>query len=543
MDNRADDPTPGRVRPDPAAAVGAVTTQGSRETARAIGRATAVIVVVGLLDKLLAVGKEVLMAARFGTEAQVDAFNIAYAFPGIVNLMVNGAVVSAFVPLFAVWRSDRDKTLARDASLTILMAASLFFPLVAWAISSSAPLIIDAIGYGFAPDTKALAAGMERTLAWLVGLEGVGILAAALLQNFKRFGMLTLSQTAINLAIIGFLAAGESLGIQALVYGFLVGTAVKGAIMFASLRGCGVYSLAGFRPRFEELGRFVRICLPFMGGALIANSNILIDQSMTTVLPVGAVAVLRYAYRVNDLPLQVVVVAVSRAIFPYISEQAAAGDNSGMRHVLRLSVVFVALVCAPITCYMLVFAQDVVTALLRRGAFDAQAAAQTALTLRYYSVGLFFCAYAFINGAFYSALLRGGLLLRMGFLSLGLNFAFNWLFLRLLGGPEAIALSSTVSMGIISCIFFTILRHLLGKDVSLGLGRTLAGVILASAAASAACWPLRAWIVSLGAGAWLSLAALTPVFGAVYLAAAMALRTKDVEEVARLCLPRFRTKS
>lgn len=546
MDKPTADPTGGPDHgqdPTETVPVPLVTVPDPRETARAIGRATAVIVGVGLLDKLLALAKEMLMAARFGADAEVDAFNIAYAFPGIVNLMINGAFVSAFVPLFAAWRASQDKTLARDTSLTILAAASLLFPLIAWSISAGAPLVLDAIGYGFPPDTKTLAVGMERSLAWLVGLEGVGILAAALLQNFKRFGMLTLAQMAINLTIIVFLSAGKSLGIKALILGFLVGTVLKVALMFASLRGCGVYSLTGFRPRFAELGNFVRTCLPFLGGTLIANSNILVDQSMTTVLPAGAVAVLRYAYRMNDLPLQVVVIAVSRAIFPYISEQAAAGDNNGLRHVLRLGLVFMALICAPITCYVLIFAQDVVVALLRRGAFDAQAASQTALTLRYYSLGLFFSAYAFINGAFYSALLRGGLLLRIGLLSLGLNFGLNWLFLRLIGGPEAIALSSTITIGIISCIFFAILRQLLGNDVSRGLGRTLAVVVAASAGASAVCWPLRTWAVSLGAGAWMSLIALTPVFGAVYVAFVAVLRTRDVEDVARLCLPRLGTKA
>jgi putative peptidoglycan lipid II flippase len=504
---------------------------------QAIGRATMVIIAVGLLDKLLALAREMLTAARFGAAQDLDAFNIAYAFPGIVNLLFNGACLAAFVPLYAAWREKLSQDQCRDNTLTIVYGAGLFFICLAGLAQLGTPWILRLTGYGFNAQTQDLAVGLQRSLSWLICLEGLGVVLTALLQSWKKFGQVSLAQGLINAGIIVFLATGQSLGIEALVYGFLAGTALKvAATYFFALRG-SLRPLGRFSPNPAAFKEFALMTLPLLGSALIANSNILIDQSMATVLPTGAVAVLRYAYRVNDLPLQLIVLAVSRAIFPFISEQAVLGDAAGMRRIFRQSLVFVALVSLPIIGYVLIFADDIVAVLLRRGAFDALAAQQTALTLRCYSLGLFFQAYAFINGAFFSALRQPYVLLRLGVLSLFLNFSFNWLFVRALGGVHGIALSTTVTMGIISGIFLFILKDLLGKDSMAGLGKSLAALALASFLACGACLGLRQVLPLDGLNRYAAFAAYSLAFAAVYFAGILIFRTKETTGMLKLCLP------
>jgi len=505
-------------------------------TAAAIGRATAVIVALGLMDKVLALAKEVIMADRFGVRPEMDAFNIAYAFPGIVNLLFNGACVAAFVPLYAIWRSRAQPGETRDNTLTVLYSSCLFFIGLALLCSLAAPAILSLIGYGFAKDTLDASVAMERLLVWLILLEGLGMVCFALLQSWKRFGRLTLAQALINAAIIAFLLAGKDLGIKALVYGFLAGTGLKVAAMLASIAGTDLRPLAPFRFRPGALRGFAHLALPLLGSTLVANSNILVDQSMSTSLPPGGVAILRYAYRINDLPLQIIVLALSRAIFPFISEQAAKGDLPGLRAVFRQSMVFLALVCLPVTGYVLLFAEEIVTVLLRRGAFDAQAAQMTALTLRCYGLGLFFMAYAFINGVFFSALRQGLVLLRLGLLTLALNFGFNWLFLKLLGGPHAIALSTTVTMAITSAIFLRLLLGQLGREAAWGLWRSLLLVAGASVSAAAVCAPLRTLAALGGPHPIAALGVLSLVYVTVVLVFLMAFKTGEVKLVIDQCL-------
>jgi putative peptidoglycan lipid II flippase len=504
---------------------------------RAIGRATAVIIILGLLDKILAVGKEMLMAARFGAGSQVDAFNIAYAFPGIVNLLFNSACIAAFIPLYGTWQGNPGSSdgLLRDKTLTVIYSSCLFFALLACVCYPLAPAILSILGYGFSLETLALSVHMERMLVWLILLEGLGVTFAALLQSWKRFAALTLTQAFINAAIIVFLVAGHGIGINAVIYGFLAGTALKVVAMMVCSRGLELKPFAPFRVNIPALTEYALLGAPLLGSALIANSNILIDQSMSSSLPEGGVAVLRYAYRVNDLPLQIIVLALSRAIFPFISEQVARNDLPGLRQVFRQSLVFIFLISIPISCYVLIFADEIVDLLLRRGAFDQAAANITALTLRCYSLGLFFHAYTFINGAFFSAYRQGIVLLRLGFLSLSLNFGFNWLFLRLFEGPHAIALSTTVTMGIISIIFLRMLTVRLGREATSGLGGVFTLIAGASALSAGACYPLRGLAAGNGVPLWLSLGIESLLFVAVYLFVIVRFRTGEIHTAVEHC--------
>lgn len=170
------------------------------------------------------------------------------------------------------------------------------------------------------------------------------------------------------------------------------------------------------------------------GSVLIANSNLLVDQSMATQLSAGGLSTLRYAYRINDLPLQLIVLALSKAILPFVSEQVCDGDSSGLRRIFAQSLASLGLIAFPVIALVMLFAGDIVVVLLRRGAFDAEAARHTVLALRCYTGGLFFFPYACINGAFFCALRRAHALFVMGIVSVGLNFGLNGLFLRLMGG-------------------------------------------------------------------------------------------------------------
>lgn len=531
-------PAPHRKHPPTSTAADShIQSEPQESLSRAIGRGTAVIVLLGLLDKLLAVGKEVLMASRFGIEAKVDAFNIAYAFPGIANLIFNFACVSAFVPLYALWRENDRVTprQLRDNTLTVLYGSLLFFGLLSGLCSLMAPTLLGLLGYGFSPATLASSVAMERLLVWLIFLEGAGVIAAALLQAWKRFAALTLAQALINAAIIIFLALCPGMGINALIYGFLVGTGLKVAAMLVCLRGTNLRPLAPFSPAPQALRRFAAMGWPLLGSALIANSNILIDQSMSTSLPEGGVAILRYAYRLNDLPLQLIIIALSRAIFPFISEQSARGDSAGLRQVFRQSLVVVGLISLPLICYMLIFADDIVTLLLRRGAFDASAAQATARTLRCYSLGLFFHAYAFINGSFFAALGLGVVLFRLGIVTLALNFGFNWLFLRLLLQPEALALSTTATMTIIALVFFKMLAGRLGRGVLRDIAREFILIGCATVAAVAACFPLRALAAAHGISPWFSLIPLSLVYAAILLAVLIRFKTGEIAKAVVFC--------
>ena len=421
-----------------------------------IGKASAIIMIWSLVDKALAIGKEMLTAHRFGVSASLDVFNVAYSFPGTVVSLFSATLVSAFVPLYLEWR-NRSTQEADSHATWLIYSTILIFAVLTLIFFVFAPGIIHVFGYGFTTEEKQLGVIMERVLILLIFIDGAGILFTGILHARKLFFHLYLAPIFVNVSIIFFLIYDRGLDIYALVWGFLAGTLMKTVYMGIALR----------RERFQfgipipfdrqKMKAFWLLAIPMLGSQLIANSNMLVDQVMATHLPAGSVSTLRYAFRINDFPIQVVITAISRAIFPFISEEVAAGRPENLQKIFKYVLIFLGFLTIPITCLMVLFSEDIVVLLLKRGAFDQFAARQTGQALVCYSLSLFFYAYTFINGTFFAALQNTKALLYMGIASIFLNVLFNFLFIHF-WGAKGIALSTSATMATISIWFIFLLK-------------------------------------------------------------------------------------
>ena len=361
----------------------------SNQLASQIGKASAVIMFCSMADKILAVGKEMVTAHRFGISSDLDVFNVTHSFPGILVLLFSGALVSAFVPLYLEWSRRSSFREADSHAMWLVYLSAMFFAGLTLVCFLFSPAIVGLIGYGFGPAERQLGIAMERLLVLLILIDGIGILFRGILHARKMFFHLYVAPIFINLTIIFFLLFAPGIGIYVLLWGFLIGTLLRTVYMgFALYRGGFQYKISHpFDP--SKVKSLLWLTLPLIGSELIANSNLMIDLVMATQLSAGAVSTLRYAFRVNDLPIQVVIMAVSRAIFPFVSQEAAAGNRENLRSIYRYSLIFLAFLTIPITGFMLLFSQDIVVLLLQRGAFDREAAEQTAKTLNCFSLGLF----------------------------------------------------------------------------------------------------------------------------------------------------------
>ena len=436
--------------------------QTRTDIATDIARASAIIIALTIADKLLALIKEMVVANRFGISPELDVFNIAYAFPGILLLICTGALVQAFVPLYHEWCNTLSPELADARACALLWAATLFFMLLTAALYLLSPLVFSLIGYGFGPETQLLGSRLERLLALLIVIDGGGAILAALLQAKKKFTGLQTAPLFVNIAsIIILILFSSQLGIDALVWGLLIGTLCKTLYMAHVLRRAGFSFSLRFMPQPAELSAFVILALPLLGSALFANCNLLVDQIMATSLSAGSVSSLRYAFRIYDMPVQVVILAFSKALFPFISQQAAQMDHDGLQNYYRQSLILICLLSFPATAGATLLSHDMVSILFQRGAFDAAAAAQTSEILILYSLGLFFSAYCFVNGVFFAALKNNMPMFYMGILSVLLNILLNYIFMRFFD-VQGIAAATTVTAGVISCAFIYLLKRRLG---------------------------------------------------------------------------------
>lgn len=497
----------------------------SESLAGQIGKASVVIIIWAMVDKILAIGKEVLTAQRFGVSASLDVFNIAYSFPGIIVLF-SGVLGAALVPLYLEW-SNRSSEEADSHATWLMYITALLFAVLALLCFVFTPEIIQLIGYGFQPWEKQLAITMERLLILLLVIDGAGILFRGLLHAKKLFSHLYVAPLFVNITIVLLLFFDTGLDIYSLVWGFLIGTLMKTVYMGIALYQKGFQYGTPLPIESQQMKAFWLLAIPMLGNALIANSNVLIDQVMATQLPEGSISTLRYAFRINDFPVQVVITAISMAIFPFISEEAAAGNQENLRGIFKYTLIFVGFLTIPITCLVVLFSEDVVILLLKRGAFDMEAARETAQTLVCYSLGLFFYAYTFVNGSFFAALQNTKALFYMGIASLILNVFFNFIFMNLIG-VKGIALSTSVTMFIISLYFIWLLKRRLAISELSEIFSSFYRMILAAACMLGIGF-LCLWLFQVGSTArWIYLPVTLTLVCACYLTVIWMFRNQDL---------------
>jgi len=498
-----------------------------REIYRHIGKASGIIIIITLTDKLLAVTKEIFTAHYFGVSPALDVFNIAYAFPGIISLIISGALISAFVPLYIEWSNKLSPQQANSDALSVMFIAFLLLGLITALCYLLSPVILTLVGYGFGPKERALGIAVERFLVFLILIEGTGILFASILQARKRFFDFQVSFLFVNIAIIISLVFFQKrLGIHALVWGFLLGTLCKIIYMAVALHRNGFHLFSKIVFDRSKLLAFFYLVLPLLGSELVVNVNLLIDQVMATQLPAGSVSTLRYAFRINDMPIQIIILAVAVAIFPFISERALEKDYDGLRHLFNQSVIFLGFLTFPIISLVTLFAQDVVGILFQRGAFDIHATEQTAETFFFYSLGLFFLSYTFINSTFFSGLKDTKPLFYIGCLSTFMNILLNLLFMSYFG-VKGIALSTTITMLIVSLISVFLLNRRI-KIVFSRLISNLLRIIIASTCALGLGFGLKWLSIDYGIDRLLYVPLITIVVLLCYLLVCWILKTEEL---------------
>jgi putative peptidoglycan lipid II flippase len=119
----------------------------------------------------------------------------------------------------------------------------------------------------------------------------------------------------------------------------------------------------------------------------VIQVNLLVGRQVASYFD-GAIQYLNLADRLYQLPLGVVAIAIGVVLLPDLSRRLAAEDTAGGRQAFNRATEFALLLTLPAAAALIVAAQPIVSVLYQRGAFDAEAAAATALATAIYGAGL-----------------------------------------------------------------------------------------------------------------------------------------------------------
>ena len=350
-----------------------------------------------MASRVFGFAREALIGATLGAGPVADAFYAAFRFPNLFRrLFAEGAFNTAFIPLFARELEGGGREAARrfaEEVLSVLIAALL--TLSALAILFMPALVGTVIAPAFAesPDKFALTVQMTRIMFPYLFCMSLVAMLSGILNSMRRYFLAAFVPILLNLILIGVLLAAIQIGATprqtglGLAWGVFASGLVQLGFLVHGARRAG-YTMSLRLPRLTPA---VRRLLVLMGPALLTGGvtqiNLLVGQIIASAQD-GAIALLNYADRINQLPLGVIGIAVGVVLLPELSRALQAGDEKDAQHLQNRSLEFALGLTLPAAVGLMIMPAPIVNLLYERGAFTAETTALTAAALAAFAAGL-----------------------------------------------------------------------------------------------------------------------------------------------------------
>lgn len=362
--------------------------------AQRVTRAAVLISIGSIASRALGLVSEMAKSYLFGAGGAVSAFDVAAQVPTMLyDQLVGGMLNASLVPVFSDYARSEDReelwqVLGHVFSLMVLVLGG-----VVLLLEFAAPTVARMLGKELPPENLAMATNMIRITAPAVLFLNLAGLFSATLYALQRFRLPAFTGAVYNAAMVAtvVLLGPGPLGARTLAVGLLVATAVQMAFQVPGLRGIRlrVHTLLPLHPALRQMGR---LYLPIGVGLLADQFAMGLSINLASRTGESGIAWMKYASRLIQFPLGLVVTAVSIAILPTLSRYATEADESAYRATLARGLRLVLILVLPAAVGLLIMAEPLVAVLLQRGAFQPSDTAATAQVLRFSILGLVFAA-------------------------------------------------------------------------------------------------------------------------------------------------------
>ncbi len=425
--------------------------------------ATVVLVFATVLSKFVGFVREVVIAAHFGTSSDYDIYLVAVTLPMMVYTVTRYTLPNVFIPIFSKFKTEGSEKRAWSFFWVFLNFNLILFSLIAVLIFLLSPKLLKTIAPGLSQNQISAATVMLRIAVIIVVIGGIEIVLRGLLHSYKHFIYPAFAPVLYNLVIIAWVFLLSSrLATKALVWGTVSGALLQMMVLvfaFLKRKVSFPFSLKIHDEGIRETVKVAPLILLIEG---FGQLYVVVDRFFASNLPEGSISALNYANLIFLVPLSVLAIAISTAVFPYLAEEAAKKDWSKVTNIFSRTLKMIIFLTLPIMLFLLFFHEPITAVIFQRGAFDSQSTLMTSGALVFYALGLLsFSGYALILKMFYSLNLVKTLVITNS-ISFLVKVVFSLILVNLLS-YKALALTTTLAGMCNFCLLFLILGKRVGS--------------------------------------------------------------------------------
>lgn len=301
-------------------------------------RSGLLVALLVLAGRLTGFGREWLIAMRVGASEATDLAIVFLTFPDLmVNLLLGGGLVAAMIPAFKCL-GPGERT-ALFLQVTRIIGGGFLF--LACAVSVFAIPVLKLLAPGMTEDVRVEYVNLFRVVTIALPLSALSGVVVALLNSSERFLLGAAGTLIFNFSVIACLIAfPANETVSSIAAGTVIGTSLR-----LLLQGTGLKTVwhaptlsAGLIDR-ALVGNFIG----GFGFFTVLSALPPVARAVSSLDDAGSLSLFNFAHKLVELPMGVVVGAISTVLLPRLAAEFSGSDQrnttlaAGLRATLMLS--------------------------------------------------------------------------------------------------------------------------------------------------------------------------------------------------------------
>ncbi len=389
-----------------------------------------------------------MLNARFSPD-ELGVYLAAFRIPNFIfDLLVMGALVVAFIPVFTEYQTSKEKNQAWRMASSVINIGVLIFGLFAIPFLIFSRQLCQFIAPGFnESQISQMEIFMRIMLVAQVFPLIIGNFLTGILQSFKHFLIPALAPVVYNLGIIlGIFFLTPLFGLYAPVFGVVLGAFLFMAIQIPLIISLGYHHFWQINtsdPGVREVGKLM---LPRTFGLAVSEVDATVDLMLSSFLGARMVTVFSFAQQLQQVPIGLFGASIAQAALPTLSEVKTKENLKDFKNTFLASLHQILFLVLPVSVILIVLRIPVVRLVFGASRFDWEATVLTGKTLAFFSFSLFAQSIIYLLARGFYALYDSKTPVVIGIISVLINTILSIVFIRYLGLPVwGLAISTSVA--------------------------------------------------------------------------------------------------
>lgn len=455
-----------------------------------IGSASFVLMTMVLASRVLGLLRDRLLAARFLPE-ELGTYFAAFRLPNLVfELLVIGAVTSAFIPVFTRHISQhREGEAMRVASILINVSLVIF-------ILFLIPLLFytEQISRLFAPgfseeQIEEMVSFTKIIIIFQIPPLLIGNFLTGILQSYNYFLIPALAPVIYNIGIIiSIICLSPVMGLYAPVVGVGIGAVLFMAIHLPLLRSVKYSHAFLFDLKNKGVREVAKLMAPRTLGLAASQVDTTVDLMMASLLGARMVTILNFAQHLQHLPVGLFGATIAQAALPSLSKASIKEDGDEFKKTIIQALHQVLFFVFPASVLFIVLRIPIVRLIFGAARFDWEATVLTSKTLSAFSISLFAQSIVHILARGFYALYNSKTPVAISIATILFNTALSIIFVLVLHMPVwSLGISTSIAsiLHAVALLYFLnrrvhgfSKRELFLSPIKMGIASLITGIML-----------------------------------------------------------------